>query len=252
MAVEPLRNLNTALVEQQMVEQILTNDGRASGENDIVLTSEGIGQQLAQFGTKATATMLKLRGGSVDKGHAVRQAAAKLYGIVSIPNNLRQLRLQQNQPGGGSLVPIGSTDQVGYITDEARLRFLQQKMAEEEQQQKQKQWAEQQRLKQTRSNLAGKSAIDSFGGGYASSSANGSTGGRVVVGAANSLEDMIKSAKYELEQHKSKRANKITSMKKGYSDDPSARARQLQELERANLEDDPEFVKKEMALKDAL
>ncbi len=81
--VEPLRKLNTALIEQQMVEQILNNEGRASGENDIVLSTDGIQHQLAQFGTKATATMLKLRGGSVDKGYPVRTAASKLYSIVS-------------------------------------------------------------------------------------------------------------------------------------------------------------------------
>eukprot|EP00584_Thalassiosira_punctigera_P018387 CAMPEP_0172552258 /NCGR_PEP_ID=MMETSP1067-20121228/43717_1 /TAXON_ID=265564 ORGANISM="Thalassiosira punctigera, Strain Tpunct2005C2" /NCGR_SAMPLE_ID=MMETSP1067 /ASSEMBLY_ACC=CAM_ASM_000444 /LENGTH=94 /DNA_ID=CAMNT_0013340191 /DNA_START=86 /DNA_END=367 /DNA_ORIENTATION=- len=62
LVVEPLRNLNTALVEQQMVERILNNEGQATGAgNDVVLTAEGIGQQLASFGTKATATMMKLR-----------------------------------------------------------------------------------------------------------------------------------------------------------------------------------------------
>ncbi|KAL7529933.1 hypothetical protein ACHAXR_003232, partial [Thalassiosira sp. AJA248-18] len=240
MAVEPLRNLNTALVEQQMVEQILNNNS----ENDVVLTADGIGHQLAQFGTRATATMLKLRGGSVDKGHPVRVAASKLYGIVSVPNNLRQCR--NSGVNGSSLVPIGSAKQVGYITDEGRYQLLQEKMAAEERTQKQKEWQEQQRLKQTRSNLAGTSAVDSFGGGYASN------GGKVVVGAAHSLEDMIKSAKYELEHHKDKREQKMSTLKKGYSDDPYTRAQKLAELERINVESDPEFIKKEKALKDAL
>ena len=244
MAVEPLRKLNTALIEQQMVEQILNNEGRASGENDIVLSTDGIQHQLAQFGTKATATMLKLRGGSVDKGYPVRTAASKLYSIVSQPNNLRQLRMQQQQ--GGSLVPIGSTKQVGYITDEGRYRLLQEKMAREEKVLKQKQVMEQQRLRQTKSNLAGSSAVDSFGGGVTQGN-----GGK-VVGAANSLEDMINSARYELEQHKSKRQQKISSLKKGFTDDPYTRQRQVEELEKNNIESDPEFRKKEAALKEAL
>jgi len=254
MAVQPLRNLNTALVEQQMVEQILNNDGRASGiENDIVLTAEGIGAHLAQLGTKATATMLKLRGGSVDKGHPVRVAASQLYSIVNNPTNLRHLRLQQanntNTTGQqSSLVPIGSTNQVGYITDSGRLRLLQQKMAAEEQLQKQLQYQEQQRLKQTRSNLAGKSATDGFGGGFSARDGNG----RIVVGAAHSLGDMIQSARYELDLHKSKNSKEIRSLKKGYSDDPSARARQLAELKRQDDEIDPEFARQEKALQDAL
>jgi len=243
-AVEPLRKLNTALIEQQMVEQILNNEGRASGENDIVLSTDGIQHQLAQFGTKATATMLKLRGGSVDKGYPVRTAASKLYSIVSQPNNLRQLRMQQQQ--GGSLVPIGSKKQVGYITDEGRYRLLQEKMAAEEKVLKQKQAMEQQRLRQTKSNLAGSSAVDSFGGGVTQGK-----GGK-VVGAANSLEDMINSARYELEQHKSKRQQKISSLKKGFTDDPYTRQRQVEELEKNNIESDPEFRKKEAALKEAL
>ncbi|KAL9178758.1 hypothetical protein ACHAXT_003889 [Thalassiosira profunda] len=249
-ALVPLSNLNTALVEQKMVEQILNNDGKASGvDNDVVLNMEGIGQQLSQFGTKASAAMLKMRGGSVDKGYPVREAAAKLYEVVMDRNRLMQLRNQQqsgNQFAQQSLVPIGSAKQVGYITDDARLRLLQQKMAAEERELKQKEWQEQQRMKQTRSNLAGASAHDGFGGGYAAS------GGGTVVGAANSLEDMIKSAKYELEQHKNKRKNAISSMKKGYCDDPSARARQLQELEQRHAETDPVFLKKEKALQEAL
>ena len=248
MAVEPLRNLNTALVEQQMLEQILNSEGIGGRDNDIVLSPEGIGHQLSQLGTRATATMLKLRGGSVDKGYPVRTAASKLYGIVSNPNNLRQLRLQQKP--GDSLVPIGRVNQVGYITDEGRYRVLQEKMAVEERALKQKQFLEQQRMNQTRSNLAGTSATDSFGGGYTSNA--GGAGGKLVVGAAHSLADMIESAKYELEQHKTKHNQKISSLKKGYSDDPSARAQQLQELERNRVESDPEFIRKEKALQDAL
>mmetsp|Transcript_16085 Transcript_16085/g.33973 ORF Transcript_16085/g.33973 Transcript_16085/m.33973 type:complete len:882 (-) Transcript_16085:251-2896(-) len=262
MALQPLRQLNTALVEQQMVEQILNkNEGRASGlDNDIVLNVEGIAQQLAQFGTMATATMLKFKGGSVDRGHPVRVRASNLYAIVCNIQNLRQLRITESNKllgktggTGGSLVPVGSTKEVGYITDEGRLRLLQEKMAQQEKVQQHKQLKEKQRLQQTRSNLAGRSATDSFGGGYVGAGAGGAAGGQRVVGAANSLQDMIDSAKFELEQHKSKKSQKIKTMKTGYTDNPNERARQLAELEaQNNWENDQEFLKKEKALKDAL
>ena len=254
MAVEPLRNLNTALIEQQMVEGILNSEGRARGGENDILSSEGIGQQLSQLGTRASATLLKLRGGSVDKGHPVRMAASKLHGIVSNPNNLRQMRMQQQQQSPAeSLVPIGSAKQVGYITDEGRYKVLQAKMAAEERQLKQSQLKEQQRFQQTRSNLAGSSATDSFGGGYSSNSSTAHGGGKLVVGAAHSLQDMIDSAKYELEQHKVKQQQKIASLRKGYSDDPMARAQQLAELERStSIESDPEYIRKKKALEDAL
>ncbi|KAL3822650.1 hypothetical protein ACHAXA_001803 [Cyclostephanos tholiformis] len=248
MAVEPLRNLNTAIVEQRMVEHILNSEGIAGKDNDIVLGSEGIGHQLSQLGTRAAATMFKLRGGSVDRGYPVRDAATKLYGIIRDPNNLSRLRMQQRP--SDSLVPIGNAKQVGYITDEGRLAVLQQKMAVEERAMKQEQLLEQQRMNQKRSNLAGTSAIDSFGGGYTSNVVG--SGGKVVVGAAHSLADMIESAKYELEQHKTKHNQRVSSLKKGYTDDLSTRARQLEELERNRVEFDPEFVRKEKALQDAL
>jgi len=72
------------------------------------------------------------------------------------------------------------------------------------------------------------------------------------VGAAHSLGDMIQSARYELDLHKSKNSKEIRSLKKGYSDDPSARARQLAELKRQDDEIDPEFARQEKALQDAL
>ena len=237
-AIGPLKTLNTALVEQQMVERILNDEPQP----EIVLDLERIGQRLSSLGTKATAQMIRLRGGSVDQGHPVRHAAAKLHDLVSNANNLRQLRMQQ-QPTN-TLVPIGSAKQVGYITDEARHQLLQQKIVNEESLQRSKELAEQQRLKVTRSNLAGKSKLDSFGGGYTNHS------NQKVVGAANSLEDMIKSAKYELEQHKLKKQAKISTIKGGYTDDPFALERHVVELETQNV--DADFAKKEQALQEAL
>ncbi|KAL7530285.1 hypothetical protein ACHAWF_003320 [Thalassiosira exigua] len=63
---------------------------------------------------------------------------------------------------------------------------------------------------------------------------------------------MIESAKLELDKHKAQRTKKIESMKTGYSDNPSARARRLAELEARGVNYDPEYLKKEKALKDAL
>lgn len=257
MVVGPLRELNTALVEQQLIEQILTtnnsddntsnDNGRARGNNDVVLIANGIGEQLTNFSTKAAATMLKLRGGSIDKGHPVRMAADKLYTLVSNPNNLRQVRLEKaSSSNTTSLVPIGSANKAGFITDEGRYRLLQQKMAREE---KEQQAAKRKEHQQTRSNLIGPASTDGFGGGY--SGANGSTKTQ-VVGAAHSLEDMIKSAKFELEQHKNKRAEQIASLKKGYSDNPHEVARKLQELERNDVTRDPKFIEKERGLQQAL
>eukprot|EP00985_Skeletonema_marinoi_P010326 scaffold4854_cov114-Skeletonema_marinoi.AAC.6 len=261
MVVGPLRELNTALVEQQLIEQILTtnysdddnnsnDNGRARGNNDVVLIANGIGEQFTNFSTKAAATMLKLRGGSIDKGHPVRMAADKLYTLVSNPNNLRQLRLEKaSSSNTTSLVPIGSANKAGFITDEGRYRLLQQKMAREEKEQQAAKRKEHQQLQQTRSNLIGPASTDGFGGGY--TGANGSNKTQ-VVGAAHSLEDMIKSAKFELEQHKNKRAEQIASLKKGYSDNPREVARKLQELERNDVTRDPKFIEKERGLQQAL
>lgn len=254
----PLRELNTALVEQQMIEKILNSDsnnnngdGGGGRDNDVVLTANGIGEHFTNFSTKAAATMLKLRGGSIDKGYPVRVAANKLYTLVSNPNNLRQVRLQKaNATLSNSLVPIGSSNKAGFITDEGRYRLLQQKMAREEKELEAKKWKDEQQLKQTRSNLIGPASTDGFGGGY--SGANNGSGKTQVVGAAHSLEDMIKSARYELEQHKSKRAHQISQLKKGYSDNPNEVSRKLQELERNDVTKDPKFIEKERGLQQAL
>ena len=236
MACNPLRTLNTALTEQRIVESIL-NGEKTGLENDGMF-------QLSNLSIKATATMLKLRGGSIDKGLPVRTAASDLFNMVSTVDNLKRLRIEQAS-NSNSLVPVGTVKQVGFITDEARYRLLQQKMAKEESLEKQKKYQEEQQMKATRSNLCGVSATDGFGGGY--------VGSTQVVGAAHSLEDMIKSAKYELEQHKLKHQQKISSMKNGYSDDPYTRAQQLAEMERnSNWQNDPKFIEKEKALRDAL
>lgn len=261
MVVGPLRTLNTALVEQRLIEHILnTNKGDDDDNNnpnyagrgnemDVVLTPHAIGEQLTNFSTRAAATMIKLRGGSIDKGYPVRMAAEKLYTLVSNPVKLQQVRLEK--AASNSLVPIGSANKAGFITDEGRYRLLQQKMAQAEKEQRDAQRKEELQLRQTRSNLIGPASKDGFGSGYISGANNGN-GGVGVVGAAHSLEDMIKSAKFELEQHKSARAAKIASLKKGYSDNPMEVARRLEELERNDVTKDPKFLEKERGLKEAL
>eukprot|EP00574_Skeletonema_japonicum_P002795 CAMPEP_0201714252 /NCGR_PEP_ID=MMETSP0593-20130828/816_1 /ASSEMBLY_ACC=CAM_ASM_000672 /TAXON_ID=267983 /ORGANISM="Skeletonema japonicum, Strain CCMP2506" /LENGTH=759 /DNA_ID=CAMNT_0048203517 /DNA_START=229 /DNA_END=2505 /DNA_ORIENTATION=- len=265
MVVGPLRELNTALVEQKLIEQILNtnnnsddnhsnnpNGGGRGNEMDVVLTPNGIGEQLTNFSTRAAATMIKLRGGSIDKGHPVRMSAEKLYVLVSNPNKLQQVRLEKAAASTTSLVPIGSANKAGFITDEGRYRLLQQKMARDEKDQRDAQRKEELKLRQTRSNLIGPASTDGFGGGYISGTSGGG-GGSVVVGAAHSLEDMIKSAKFELEQHKNKRAEKIASIRKGYSDNPMEVARKLRELDlKDDVTKDPKFLEKERGLKEAL
>jgi hypothetical protein len=125
-------------------------------------------------------------------------------------------------------------------------------MEREEKDLQAKQWKEEQEMKQTRSNLVGPSATDGFGGGYIASNASGGGNSRQVVGAAHSLEDMIKSAKYELEKHKNKRQEQISSLKSGYSDNPNEVARKIYELEQNDVTNDPKFIEKEKALRDAL
>jgi uncharacterized membrane protein YgcG len=269
MIVEPLRHLNTALVEQRMLEQILnsnnheTQGGSSSSTATITTTTttnnnDSIVHQLSQLGSLATATIMKLRGGSVDKGHPVRTAACKLYDTVHTPNVLRQLRYQQQQQPSSSLVPIGSNKKVGYITDDARYRMLQEKVHKEETVLQQKKMKEKQQYQITKSNLAGHSATNSFGGGYTSGGGGGgggsssTTGSTVVVGAAHSLSDMIASAKYEIEQHKLQYNTKILTLQQSYADDPYTRSQQIAKLEAEQTKSNPEFVKKEKALQDAL
>ena len=267
-AVGPLRELNTALVEQGIVERILNYDNQRNDDNytnnnnnnnkngnDVILdTIQGLGEQLNNFSNRAAATMLKLRGGSIDKAHPVRTAANKLYTLVSNPNNLRQKRLQTSQTRSPNdpLVPIGSANKVGFITDEGRYELLQRQMKREEREHRDKQLREEQKLKQTRSNLLGPASTDAFGGGYYTGATNNNGGKSQVVGAAHSLEDMIKSAKFELEQHKNRRAEQIASLQKGYSDNPTKKmAQKLKELDDVTR-DDPKFIEKERGLQQAL
>jgi len=119
----------------------------------------------------------KLKGGGVDMGFPVREAAEGLYGLLSSRTKVRQVRTMSEDPN--SIVPVGSRRDAAYMSDEARFRYLQRKM--------------QMDMGMVRkSNLA--KADSSFGGGY---SAGGDGKGSSVVGAAHGIEEMIKAAERE-------------------------------------------------------
>lgn len=121
----------------------------------------------------ATALFYRIKGGGVDKGYPVREAAKQFYDLVANPDQVHHLRHTHADPN--SLVPVGD-DKVVFVTDEVRLYLLKKRMDE------------QQRI-QAKSNLA--KAEDGFGGGYMSKD------GKAVVGAAHGIEEMLAKDKRE-------------------------------------------------------
>lgn len=121
------------------------------------------------------AWLMRLKGGGVDKGGPVREIANVLHNLLLLsPAQLQFERSTAADPN--SLVPVGHKQQVAFCTDEARWRYLQRRMQE-------------QQSVQRRSNLA--KASDGFGSGYMA--ANGKT----VVGAAHGIEEMLRQQKKE-------------------------------------------------------
>lgn len=131
-------------------------------------------EQLTQYNTvllaqqQAGAWLLRLKGGSVDKGGPVREVAVALHNLLQSPQALRYERSVSADPN--SLVPVGSKDHVGFATDEVRFQHLKKKMEE------------QQKII-LKSNL--KKASDGFGSGYMAND------GKAVVGAAHGIEEML-------------------------------------------------------------
>ena len=124
----------------------------------------------------------KVKGGGVDGGMPVREAAEALHSLLVSRDEVRQARTVAEDPH--SIVPVGSRREAAYMSDEARFRYLQRQMAME--------------LGTVRkSNLA--KADSSFGGGYnaADGEGGGGGGGGGVVGAAHGIEEMIKAAERE-------------------------------------------------------
>mmetsp|Transcript_11510 Transcript_11510/g.21513 ORF Transcript_11510/g.21513 Transcript_11510/m.21513 type:complete len:551 (+) Transcript_11510:787-2439(+) len=113
------------------------------------------------------AKMQKIKGGSVDKGQPVREAAKALWDLLSDVALFKRVRESSADPD--SLVPVGDHDQVGFVSDDVR------KAALEEQ-------------KRKRDEVKIKSNLKDGGtGGFGS-------GSNTVVGAAHSIEEMLKIA----------------------------------------------------------
>jgi hypothetical protein len=135
----------------------------------------------------SSAWLLRLQGGGVDQAGPIRAAAVPLVQLLTNPSQLQFERHTNADPN--SLVPIGSRDQAGFVSDAVRLAQLQQRMRE-------------QQSIQTRSNLV--KADNTFGSGY--TAANGKT----VVGAAHGIEEMLRQQQKE-EQRFSDEASKAAS-----------------------------------------
>lgn len=120
-----------------------------------------------------------VKGGSVDKGFPVREAAQVLCKLMADSVRIQQLRNDNADPN--SLVPVGSAEKLGFVSDEVRHYMLQKRMKEH-------------MLVATRSNL--KKGDSGFGSGF--NAANGQT----VVGAAHSIEEMMARAEREAKKFK--------------------------------------------------
>lgn len=120
-----------------------------------------------------------VKGGSVDKGFPVREAAQVLCKLMADSARIQQLRNDNADPN--SLVPVGSAEKLGFVSDEVRHFMLQKRMKEH-------------MLVATRSNL--KKGDSGFGSGF--NAANGQT----VVGAAHSIEEMMARAEREARKFK--------------------------------------------------
>lgn len=149
-------------------------------------------EQLTQYNTvlyalkdkqSILAKMNRIKGGSVDRGLPVRQAALQIHTVLQDVTLFRQLRIQSQDPD--SLVPIGSKEHVGFVSDEVRKGILEDRIKAKQ-------------TLQTKDSMTGKGhkSLQIGGGGYGaglvgSTNRNGNTTNTVVVGAAYTMEDMI-------------------------------------------------------------
>ena len=122
----------------------------------------------------------RVKGGGVDKGFPVREAATDLHNLLSSKDQIQLMRHTKSDPN--SLVPIGD-DKVAFATDEVRLFILKKRL-------------EEQKLMHTQSNLVQERG--GFGSGY------NAKDGKSVVGAAHSLEEMMARAKRAEQKEKNK------------------------------------------------
>jgi hypothetical protein len=113
------------------------------------------------------AKMQRIKGGSVDKGQPVREAAKVLCDLLSDVALFKRVRETSADPD--SLVPVGDHGQVGFVSDDVRKAALEEKMQKRHE-------------VKIKSNLK-----DGGSGGFGS-------GSNTVVGAAHSIEEMLKIA----------------------------------------------------------
>jgi ENTH domain len=173
---------NTLLKGLAVTEWLITY-----GSDRVVLEAKVLGRNvenlqqyntvlLAQQSSGASALLMRIKGGGVDVGGPVRAKADRVMRLLSDPSYYQHERANKSDPG--SLVPVGSTKKVGFVTDEVRLHILRRRVEEEA--------AAQTRLK---SNL--QMPKGGFGSGYSSKD------GKSVVGAAHGIDEMIKRAQRE-------------------------------------------------------
>ena len=120
----------------------------------------------------------RIKGGNVERGEPVRNAANDILNLLHDVVMFQKLRAQSQDPD--SLVPVGHKEEVAFVSDDIRKAISQEKLKKRKQQFQ----------VNVKSNLkTPDEAI--FGAGYTSK--DGST----VVGAAHGIEDMLRIAELQ-------------------------------------------------------
>jgi hypothetical protein len=173
---------------------VLTKHILIYGAESVVNSAIGLGRHVEALATNyntvlmaqqqqgAAGIMYRLQGGGVDKGGPVRTAAAAVHALLSNRDKLRHERAVNADPN--SLVPVGDVNQIAFCSDQVRHTALEKRIQQ------------QQKAMEIKSNLA--KADNGFGSGY--NAANG----KHVVGAAHSIEDMMREAERAKKREESK------------------------------------------------
>lgn len=129
-------------------------------------------EELQRYNPIPAPTLIsQIIGGQVDRAFVVRELATELRTLLSNTNQITLLR-HQHHATSSSLVPVGSTSQVGFAPTPTTAH----------------QWQQQQQLSSRNQNKSNVAKPDSsFGGGTANK----------VISAAYSLEDMLQKAQEE-------------------------------------------------------
>jgi hypothetical protein len=155
------KNLNTCLPLDRYIQESLLHYNTA-----LLAQQQGMGS--------VTGMLLRLKGGTVDKGGPVRDVAQQVHMLLSNRDHLLYERVHQQDPT--SLVPVGHKDTCAFVSDEVRYQALCQRI-------------ERERRVEIKSNLAKQDSA--FGSGYQARD------GKSVVGAAHGIEEMIQQAQRE-------------------------------------------------------